>query len=269
MRRVFVALVCSVGTYCCGMGNAFAWANPFNPNPTQEDATIVRTSTTDCPSDPNARPADYTVWVYEHAPYFGRCKVLLPGFYPHSTNFGIPNDSMSSIKIGAGVRARLFEHAEYGGAFMPITSDVSYLGNIFSWNDVVSSMRVELADRSQYCTDVKEGEMALFVDANYSSWNDCVVLPLKTWSGSGRTYNNPAEMGIRNDSISSVMYRSDFNRTGFFWDVNLNHNNAACYTPYPYQYIPSLPSRYGQIIGPNDQISSIGPVANQYVCGRF
>ena len=269
MKKAGIILACTVGTYFWGPGNALAWSNPFNPNPTQEDATIVRTSTTACPSDPNAEPADYTVWVYEHAPYFGRCKVLLPGFYPGSANFGIPNDSMSSIKIGAGVRVRLFEHSVYGGAYTVVTSDESYLGNIISWNDVVSSMRVELADRSRYCSDVREGEMALFVDANYNPLNDCVVLPVKTWNGLPRTYSNPAAMGIRNDSISSIKYRSDFNRTGFFWDVNLNNNSAACYTAYPHQDIPSLPSRYGIIIGPNDQISSIGPVANQYVCGRF
>jgi len=267
MKKTLVVMTCLVGTLGWGLGDARAWSPPTSPVPTQEDATIVRTATADCSTDPDGKPDPYTVWVYKDAPFGGQCKILLPGFYPGSANFGIGNDSMSAIKIGAGVRARLFEHSGYRGASIAVTSDVSYLGNIPTWNDVVSSLRVELADRKQNCSDVRSGEMALFVHASYQG--DCVVLPVKTWTGLPRTYANSDAMGIANDSISSIMYRSDFNRMAFFWDANLDPNHAACYTAYPNQYISALPSSYGQIIGPNDQISSIGPVANQYDCGRF
>lgn len=266
MKKTLVLMTSLVGVLGWGLGDARAWSPPTSPVPTQEDATIVRTAAADCSSDPDGKPDAYTVWVYKDAPFKGQCKILLPGFYPHPNNLGIGNDSMSAIKLGAGVRARLFEHAGYRGASIPVTTEVSYLGNI-GWNDAVSSLRVELSNRSQTCSDVKSGEMALFVDAYYRG--DCVVLPVKIWSGLPRTYANPEAMGIANDSISSIKYRSDFNRTAFFWDANLDPNNAACYTAYPNQDVAVLPSRYGQIIGPNDQISSIGPVANQYVCGRF
>jgi hypothetical protein len=266
MKKTLVVLVCAVGAYCCGIGNALAWSNPLDPNaPTQEDATIVRTPTADCPTGETSQPADYEVWVYEHADFQGRCKKLLLGFYPSKDNFGLDNDSMSSIKVGAKVRARLFEHVEYGGIYMEAPTSKNLGG--YGWNDFASSLRVEFKNRNFNCSDVKDGEMALFVDANYLG--DCVVLPVKSWTGLARTYKNPAAMGIRNDGISSLIYRSNFNRTGFFWDVNLNSNSSACYTPYTYQYLPSLPSSYGIIVGPNDQISSIGPTANQYVCGRF
>ncbi|GEM_PF-2662998 len=267
MKKTLVVMTCLMGSLGWGLGDARAWSPPTSPVPTQEDATLVRNALADCSTDADGKPDAYTVWVYRDAPFQGTCKILLPGFYPSSSHFGIGNDAMSSIRIGAGVRARLFEHGGYGGASITVTSDTAYLGNFPSWNDVVSSMRVELANRSQSCSDVRSGEMALFQHAYYQG--DCVVLPVKTWSGLPRTYADPGAMGIANDSISSLKYRSDFNRTAFFWDANLDPNHAACYTAYPNTDVAALPARYGQIIGPNDQISSVGPVADPYVCGRF
>jgi hypothetical protein len=236
--------------------------------PTQEDATTVRTATTSCYNDPDGIPDDYTVWVYEHDSYRGTCRILLPGFYPSSSNIGIPNDSMSSIRIGAGVRARLFEHTGYKGAYWVITGHVSYLGSIFLWNDLASSMRVELADRAQNCRDVRDGEMALFVDSWYMG--DCVVLPVQTWFGYAITYPNASAMGIGNDSISSLMYRSQFSAEGFFWHVNRDYVNGACYKALPNQDIGDLPRNYGAIIGPHDQISSIGPIDSPWwACALF
>jgi hypothetical protein len=268
MKRTFVLSACALSAYCWGLGDAIAWINPYSSVPSQEDATVVRSSPPDCSTDPDGIPDPYTVWVYADAPFRGRCKILLPGLYPSAGYFWLGNDTMSAIKIGAGARARLFEHDGYGGAWVTITSDQSSLANVSNgWNDVVSSMRVELANRKANCSDVGSREMALFRDANYQ--NDCVVLPVMTWTGYPITYSTPEKMGIANDSISSIKYRST-NITGFYFDANLSTTHGAFYCAYPpTQDIPVLAAKYGVIIGPNDQFSSIGPVANRYQCGQF
>jgi len=265
MKRTIVFFACALGAYCLELGDTFAWSNPFLSVPTQDDVAIVRTPAGDCSANPNGTPDPYTVWVYQDAPYSGACKILLPGLYPTAGNFGLGNDSMSAIKIGSGVRARIFEDVEYKAAWVTVTSSTSYLGDVCcGWNDTVSSMRVELSNRASNCADVGDREMAVFRDANYQ--NDCMVLPVMDYLRNPKTYNNPAQMGIPNDSISSIKYRGSYPAmTRFYWDVNLG-NGSSSFCLGSAQDIPSLPSRYGIIIGPNDQISSIGPYYDRNTC---
>jgi hypothetical protein len=133
----------------------------------------------------------------------GNCTVLTPGLYPHDTNMGIRNDSMSAIKVGPNVRARVFYDGTYGGQpqLFPKNSSTLDFVKIF-WNDVASSMRVELANRDVNCQDVRSGEIALFTEVNFQG--DCVILPVHSDDGSLNEFATPESMGIANDTTRSM-----------------------------------------------------------------
>ncbi|HVV52294.1 MAG TPA: hypothetical protein VHO06_21675 [Polyangia bacterium] len=146
-----------------------------------------------------SEPAADEVYIYVDASFGGSCAALYVGFYPlpgtGSGEFGLPNDSISSIKVGSDVRARLFADATYDGSFTIMTSG-DYSTPPTGWNDTVSSIRVEDGSRSTTCSDLVAGEFAVFRDADEGS--DCVVLQY------GSNYPTPSDMGIANDSISSI-----------------------------------------------------------------
>lgn len=55
----------------------------------------------------------------------------------------VGNDSASSVKVDAGCRATLYEHASFQGRSFVVTGDVRSLRNTPVGNDAVSSLRVE------------------------------------------------------------------------------------------------------------------------------
>jgi hypothetical protein len=144
----------------------------------------------------NPFPLEVIVW--EDPNFTGRCAVLQPGFYPRDIQMMVRNDAISSIKVGQLVRARVFKDTEYAGGFT-IFGASSSTGKVPSdWNDVISSIRVEPAARHPNCDDLIEGEIGLYSDDNFGG--DCVVL-----RGDGTdSYATAAQMGIANDSVSSM-----------------------------------------------------------------
>ena len=146
----------------------------------------------------NRNPFPLEVIVYEDPNFTGRCAVLQPGFYPNENQLMVRNDSITSIKVGQLVRARAFRNGEYGGGFTDFGPSSSTGRVVSDWNDTISSLRVEPAARHPNCDDVVEGEIAFYGDPNFGG--DCVVLP-----GDGSTsYATAAQLGIANDSISSI-----------------------------------------------------------------
>lgn len=140
-------------------------------------------------------PGPYDVLIYSDWLYKGTCARLRPGLYPDSAHFGLPNDSISAIKIGSAVRARLFWDYAFGGGYTIVNADNSGLGSI-GWNDTTSSLRVELRARAENCWDVGSGEVALWRDANWQG--DCIVLR------ADRFYDRSIDLGIANDTVSSL-----------------------------------------------------------------
>jgi hypothetical protein len=139
------------------------------------------------------------VIVYRDADFNGPCASLGMGFYPFPQNFLIGNDDISSIKVGSNARLRVFRDGVYAGGWT-VYNPTTRSGGLGSWNDIISSVRVEPANRSEFCNDLQEGEIALFETTNLRG--DCVVLP-----ASGE-YANAESMGIANDSISSLINKS-------------------------------------------------------------
>ena len=63
---------------------------------------------------------------------------------------GLPNDSISSIKVTPGYRVIVYEHGNFGGRSRTFTSDVPCLADVregnwnWNWNDQISSYVVEV-----------------------------------------------------------------------------------------------------------------------------
>jgi hypothetical protein len=155
---------------------------------------VVSAPAPGCP-DLNADPAYNQVFIYQDSNFRKACRVLTLGFYPTDSILNLPHDSISSIKVGSAVRLRAFRDGTYGGDHF-IWFPNARVGALGSWDDAIGSARVEDASRSAYCDDLHPSEFALFED--FDGGGDCVVLPL------GTGYPTPKEMGIEDDSISSV-----------------------------------------------------------------
>lgn len=179
---------------------------PPAPPPAESDGwphTIESGYTVNCASEPG--PGE--VIVYRDRGFKGRCALLRPGFYPRHDNFLVGQDAISSLKVGSAVRLRAFEDTAYGGTFEIFAPGTRSAG-IGELHDEISSLRVEPADRSANCDDLREGEVGLYHHPDFRG--DCVVLP-----GKGSFVNADA-LGIRNDSVSSI--RNNSRRTLYGYD---------------------------------------------------
>ncbi|MGB9591519.1 MAG: hypothetical protein ACPL1K_03270, partial [Candidatus Kryptoniota bacterium] len=99
--------------------------------------------------------------------YSGQCVVKNVGEYPDPGSIGLPNDSISSIKVGTNVKATLCEHDNFRGVCETFTGDDPDLSNNSIGNDRVSSARVErkcalssVPSNYRYCAD--EGSFCSF-----------------------------------------------------------------------------------------------------------
>jgi len=177
------------------------------------EATSTATSSINTPpaqpcADPNAFPGYYEVYIYRDS-NFGThdCRVLSVGFYPTPSTLALPNDSISSIKVGSLVRFRGFRDANYGGEVHVWPSGTPFSA-IPGWNDSISSARVETTDHDEACSNLVPGEIGFYRGSNAS--DDCVVV--KALAPDGITpisYATMADMGFSNDSLSSVRNLSD------------------------------------------------------------
>jgi hypothetical protein len=82
------------------------------------------------------------VQVFEHCDYIGRSIDLGVGSY--KLPFGMPNDTISSVKVPNGMKVTLFEHDNFQGRSITLTQDSQCLTNQ-NFNDTVSSIKVEMA----------------------------------------------------------------------------------------------------------------------------
>jgi hypothetical protein len=153
----------------------------------------------------NCNPSPNQVAVFYDANFGSSCTYLGVGLYPDAGSTGLPNDSISSIKVGANVKATLFQDWQFNGFQQTFAGDVAYLGWYGIGNDTVSSLRVE--PRYLDCQNPPAGAVALFKDANYQG--DCVVR--YSWetscgvSPTGAGFFSAAYCtGLANDSISSI-----------------------------------------------------------------
>ena len=107
---------------------------------TQKDKINETTSDRTC----SGEPADNEMFVYADVNFEGDCVKLSKIGYqlPNMDGFEIPNDSISSIKVGSKVRALVCEHNDYEGVCESLLQDESNLGDLDIGNDSISSIKI-------------------------------------------------------------------------------------------------------------------------------
>jgi hypothetical protein len=78
--------------------------------------------------------------LYENPVYWGRAWVL-HAEHPDFTAVEGLNDSISSIRLGPGTAATVFQHTQYGGTMMDVVTDVQDAALVQIGDNVISSIR--------------------------------------------------------------------------------------------------------------------------------
>jgi len=101
------------------------------------DTSCTQLAEWDLTQAPIANP----VTVYQHCDYTGTAISLPVGRYALTdlAAKGVPNDSVSSIKVAAGYQATLYQHDQFGGTALTLTGDDACLVDN-SFNDQLSSL---------------------------------------------------------------------------------------------------------------------------------
>ena len=174
----------STGMYFNDGGYNFAW----NGGRAVANAWVIVVNN-DPP--PTCNPGADEVAVYVDPDHRGTCQVRGIGEYRDPGAIGIPNDSMSSIRVGGNVKAIVYENDGFNGREESFTGDDSNLGDNHIGNDSVSSMKVQRRDQCNPGAD----EVAVYADPDHRG--ACQV------RGIG-DYRDPGAIGISNDSMSSI-----------------------------------------------------------------
>lgn len=86
-------------------------------------------------------PQPEQVIVYDEIDRGGACRLLDIGYYRDPASFRLPTDSISSIDVGANVRAVLYEHNEFRGRQAHFEGGFNY-GELGRENDKTSSIEI-------------------------------------------------------------------------------------------------------------------------------
>ena len=144
--------VATAGTYDLGI---FAQTTGYNLNWIR--LTPISTSTP---------PATGVATFYKDFYYGGYAVPLAVGSYTMADlqARGIPNDDISSLKVSVGYQVTLYEADNFGGNALTLTTDNNSLGNVplgaGTWNDVTSSIRIQVATPPPASSQLLEAENA-------------------------------------------------------------------------------------------------------------
>lgn len=87
-------------------------------------------------------PGPNQIALYSQAAFIGDCSVLGIGDYLDSSEIGIGNDSVSSVRLGSGVQAMLCRHDGFGEPCERAEQDISHLRDHRLGDDAISSVRI-------------------------------------------------------------------------------------------------------------------------------
>ncbi|MDI3465263.1 MAG: VCBS repeat-containing protein [Nitrospira sp.] len=141
---------------------------------------------------PPCMPGPQTIAVYVDANFAGLCRLLPVGDFPTATSTGLPNDSISSIRVGPGAEIHVCEHEFYSGTCSLLTSDTSFLGNTAVGNDRITSARVRIQGESLCPTG--DSQATFFGDWKFNGPRSSLNVG---------QFPTATSTGLANDSISS------------------------------------------------------------------
>ena len=87
-------------------------------------------------------PGPDQVALFTGINYAGECVLKEPGRYPTALSIGLPDDSISSLKVGTDVHVVLYRDADYGGRKEMFVGDEPDLQSHWIGNDQVTALRV-------------------------------------------------------------------------------------------------------------------------------
>jgi hypothetical protein len=143
-------------------------------------------------------PGPGQVSFYKDAGFKGSCVVKGVGNYPNANTIGLPNDSISSVRVGANAQTVVCKDNDFKGDCILLSSDVNFLNNNRVGNDQVSSVRVQPLGFNQ-CVPAAN-QVSFFTNADFLG--ECVVKNIGNYASSGA-------IGLPNDSISSIRVGAD------------------------------------------------------------
>jgi len=193
------------------------------------------------------------VAFFEHGKYKGACVIRGVGRYENSNGIGIGNDKISSVKVGSGTQVRLCRDNGFRGGCELYTKSAPSLKGM---NDKTSSAIIEKVvptkSTAANCRP-NANQVAVFEHSEYKG--ACAVL------GVGN-YKNSSEIGVANDTITSVLVGSNVAMVGY---KNTNYGSVNFFGDknVPYMKGKDSPNPLkGKVVevgtpGGGDSISSI------------
>jgi hypothetical protein len=130
---------------------------------------------------------------FVNADFLGACVVRNIGEYPGSAGIGQPNDSISSIRVGTGVRVVICTDASFKGDCILLTSDNSFLQRSRVGNDEVTSVKIQRRGM-QECIP-SNNQVSFFMHADFLA--PCVVKAQGSFADAGA-------IGLDAQSIYSI-----------------------------------------------------------------
>ncbi|MEO8129593.1 MAG: hypothetical protein ABJF23_28100 [Bryobacteraceae bacterium] len=172
---------------CIMLVGSVAFLNSHVGNDEISSAKVQVLGTTQCQVSANQAA------FFVNADYLGSCVVRNIGDYPGSEAIGLPNDSISSIRVGAGGQAVLCTDAAFRGDCILLTNDTKFLQGDRVGNDEITSAKIQRRG-AQECTPANN-QVSLFMHADFLA--PCVVK-------SAGSFADSAAIGLDNQSISSI-----------------------------------------------------------------
>jgi hypothetical protein len=146
-------------------------------------------------------PAPDEIWVFQDFDFKGPWNVLTIGNYIKAGQFGMPDNSISSVMVGSKVRTYLCTDEGLNGTCGMFDSHVPFhhpnLTNNVTGNDSISSIRVE--PETNKCTP-GPNEVTLFMHFDYK-------FPCQTLSFGD--YQNSSEFKLPDNGVSSIQVGSN------------------------------------------------------------
>lgn len=164
-------------------------------------ARVQPLGTVGCP--PSANQAA----VYMHADFLAPCAVKGTGDYANAAAIGLPDRSISSIRIGGAVQVCACDGENFTGQCKAFTSDTENLGG---FNDVVSSMKVTA--RGALCQAVTPPTHGVKTVQIYNCHSDQRGVYIWTYDATTRTYADKGS-AASNWSSGSCPYGAPFTAT--------------------------------------------------------
>ncbi|MBI5030241.1 MAG: hypothetical protein HZB51_06925 [Chloroflexi bacterium] len=157
---------------------------------------VSSSSSSSSSSSKTCAPNADQVALFTEVNFGGQCVTLGRGPYRNDSDLGIPNDTVSSVKVGGNVKGVLCQAYDWDAVCETFTSDVADLRfNHSVGNDTISSA---LILGKNVCAPTAN-QITLHTEIN--NGGQCVTL------GIGN-YPTDTQLGIPNDTVSSVQVGS-------------------------------------------------------------